>query len=45
VTQASPEAQRWFDQGLNVVYAFNHDEAIRAFTLAASLSPGCAMAW
>ena len=45
VTQASPEAQRWFDQGLKLVYAFNHDEAIRAFTQAASLSPGCAMAW
>ena len=45
VTGASPEAQRWFDQGLNVVYAFNHDEAIRAFTRAAALSPGCAMAW
>jgi tetratricopeptide (TPR) repeat protein len=45
VTNASPEAQRWFDQGLNVVYAFNHDEAIRAFTQAAALSPGCAMAW
>lgn len=45
VSGASPEAQRWFDQGLNVVYAFNHDEAIRAFTRAASLSPGCPMAW
>ena len=45
VTGASSEAQRWFDQGLNVVYAFNHDEAIRAFTQAAALSPGCAMAW
>lgn len=45
VTGASPEAQRWFDQGLNVVYAFNHDEAIRAFTRAAAISPGSAMAW
>jgi len=44
ITNASAEAQRWFDQGLNVVYAFNHDEAIRAFTKAAELSPGCAMA-
>ena len=31
VSHASPEAQRWFDQGLNVVYAFNHDEASQAF--------------
>jgi len=45
VTGASPEAQHWLDQGLNVVFAFNHDEAIRAFTKAAALSPGCAMAF
>src|SRR6266404_4314657 len=45
VSHASSEAQRWFDQGLNVVYAFNHDEAIRAFTQATTLSPDCAMAW
>src|SRR5437016_2186436 len=45
VTHASPDAQRWFDQGLNVVFAFNHDEAIRAFTKAASIAPGCAMAF
>ena len=31
VTTTSPEAQRYFDQGLAFVYAFNHDEAIRAF--------------
>ena len=45
VTGASPEAQRWFDQGLKVVYAFNHDEAIRAFSRAAAISPQCAMAF
>jgi tetratricopeptide (TPR) repeat protein len=45
VTSASAEAQRWFDQGLNVVFAFNHDEAIRAFTRAAAVSPDCAMAY
>src|SRR5262249_3652952 len=28
---ASPEAQRWFDQGLRLVYGFNHLEAQRAF--------------
>ena len=28
VTTASPDAQRYFDQGLRLVYAFNHDEAI-----------------
>lgn len=45
VTTDSPEAQRWFDQGLNWIYAFNHDEAVRSFTEAAELDPGCAMAW
>ncbi len=45
VTTASPEAQRYFDQGLRLVYAFNHDEAGRAFREAARLDPGCAMAW
>ena len=28
VTTRSPEAQRYFDQGLRLVYGFNHDEAI-----------------
>ena len=45
VTTASPEAQRYFDQGLCFLYAFNHDEAIRSFRQAAELDPGCAMAW
>lgn len=44
VTTASPEAQAFFDQGLNFLYAFNHDEAIRSFERAAELDPGCAMA-
>src|SRR5262249_40193257 len=45
VTTPRPEAQRYFDQGLRLVYAFNHDEAIRAFRHAARLDPDCAMAW
>jgi tetratricopeptide (TPR) repeat protein len=45
VTTTSPDAQRYFDQGLRLVYAFNHDEAVRAFREAARLDPGCAMAW
>jgi tetratricopeptide (TPR) repeat protein len=45
VTTASPEAQRYFDQGLAFLYAFNHDEAIRSFRRAAELDPACAMAW
>jgi tetratricopeptide (TPR) repeat protein len=44
VTTASAQAQRYFDQGLAFMYAFNHDEAIRAFRRAAELDPKCAMA-
>ncbi|MBL8963692.1 MAG: tetratricopeptide repeat protein [Phycisphaeraceae bacterium] len=45
VTTTSDEAQRYFDQGLTLAYAFNHDEAIRSFTEAGRLDPGCSMAW
>jgi tetratricopeptide (TPR) repeat protein len=45
VTTSSPLAQRYFDQGLNWYYAFNHDEAIKSFRKAAELDPKCAMAW
>lgn len=44
VTTRSPVAQKYFDQGLRLCYAFNHDEAIRAFREAARLDPACAMA-
>lgn len=44
VTTASVLAQRYFDQGLRLVYAFNHDEARRAFEQAARLDPQLAMA-
>ncbi len=45
VSTKSPEAQKYFDQGLTWAYAFNHDEAIRSFEHAAKLDPTCAMAW
>jgi len=45
VTTTNRQAQRYFDQGLRLVYAFNHDEATRAFREAARLDPECAMAW
>src|SRR6187399_2756789 len=38
-------AQKYFDQGLRLIYGFNHDEAERAFREAARLDPKCAMAW
>ncbi|HUL77521.1 MAG TPA: hypothetical protein VL691_09685 [Vicinamibacteria bacterium] len=44
VTTTSVEAQRYFDQGLAFMYAFNHDEAVRAFRRAGELDPACAMA-
>ena len=44
VTTRSDLAQRYFNQGLRLYYAFNHQEAIRAFEEAARLDPTCAMA-
>ena len=44
-TTSSAEAQRWFDQGLQLLYGFNHDEAIRSFRRAAELDPTAAMPW
>jgi tetratricopeptide (TPR) repeat protein len=38
-----PAAQRYFDQGMRLVYAFNHAEAVRAFEEAARLDPDCAI--
>ena len=45
ITTPSPLAQRYFNQGLNFLFAFNHDEAIRSFQAAAKADPNCAMAY
>src|SRR5207237_6287605 len=45
VTTQSRDAQRYINQGLCFLFAFNHDEAIRSFERAAALDPDCAMAW
>ncbi|BAZ51258.1 TPR repeat-containing protein [Nostoc sp. NIES-4103] len=45
VSTQNPEAQKFFDQGLNLIYAFNHDEAVRSFQHAAELDPQLAMAY
>jgi hypothetical protein len=37
ITTTSDQAQRYFDQGLRLVYAFNHEEAVQAFEEAARL--------
>ena len=42
---SSPEAQRFFDQGMRFVWAFNHDEATRSFARAAQVDPGCAICY
>ena len=42
ITTASPLAQRYFDQGLSLMWGFNHDEATRSFARAAALDPHCA---
>lgn len=45
VSTANSEAQRFFDQGLRLVYAFNHEEASRSFHKVAELDVPLAMAW
>jgi tetratricopeptide (TPR) repeat protein len=43
ITTTSEQGQRYFDQGLRLVYAFNHEEAIRSFEAAAQQDPQAAM--
>ncbi|MEQ9205909.1 MAG: hypothetical protein RLN78_00930 [Phycisphaerales bacterium] len=45
ITTDSREAQEWFDQGIQLMYGFNHDEAVRSFAMAAEVDPSAAMAW
>ena len=45
VSTNKPEAQRFFDQGLSLVFAFNHEQAIHSFKRAAEIDPQMAMAW
>ncbi len=44
VTTRDKLAQKYFDQGLTLVYGFNHEEAIRSFEEAARIDSTCAMA-
>jgi len=43
ISTASDLTQRYFDQGLRFVYAFNHEEAIRSFEEAARQDPTAPM--
>ena len=45
VSTSNPQAQQFFDQGLRLIYAFNHDEAGHSFKRAAELDPKLAMAY
>ena len=45
ISTSKPMAQRYFNQGLNLAYGFNHHEAVRAFTEATRLDPTCAMCY
>lgn len=44
VTTDSEDAQAWFDRGLALCFAFNHEEAVRCFERALEQDPGMAMA-
>jgi tetratricopeptide (TPR) repeat protein len=45
VSTKNPQAQKFFDQGLRFIYAFNHDEAARSFQKATELDPKLAIAY
>ena len=44
VTTSAPDAQIWFDRGLNWTFGFNHAEAVVCFDRALAADPDCAMA-
>jgi tetratricopeptide (TPR) repeat protein len=44
ISTISPEAQRWFDLGLNWCFAFNKNEGIKCFRRALEFDPRCVMA-
>jgi tetratricopeptide (TPR) repeat protein len=45
ISTKNPRTQMFFDQGVNLMFGFNHAEAIRSFREAARLDPDCAMCW
>ena len=42
ITTSHPGAQRYFDQGMTIAFAFNHAESIRSFKAAQRLDDDCA---
>ncbi|MBV9570582.1 MAG: hypothetical protein JO056_04995 [Alphaproteobacteria bacterium] len=45
ISTSNPQTQAFFDQGVRLLFGFNHAEAIRSFREAARLDPNCAMCW
>jgi tetratricopeptide (TPR) repeat protein len=45
ISSKNPRTQLFFDQGVNLLFGFNHAEAIRSFREAARIDPDCAMCW
>src|SRR5215208_127424 len=45
ITTQSETAQQYFDQGLRLTYAFNHDEAIKSFKQGLKHDSTCAMCY
>src|SRR5215469_6061442 len=45
VSTSNAEAQKFFDQGLRLIFAFNHEEAGNSFRRSAELDPKLAMAY
>jgi pimeloyl-ACP methyl ester carboxylesterase/tetratricopeptide (TPR) repeat protein len=45
VSTNNAEAQKFFNQGLAYIYAFNHEEAVRSFKQATQLDPQLAMGY
>lgn len=45
ISSSVPLVQEYFNQGIRLYYAFNHEEGVRAFKEAQRLDPECAICW
>lgn len=45
IATTNPDAQKFFDQGLTLIYGFNHGDAERSFRRAAELDPSSPIPW
>ena len=45
VTGISGDARRYFDQGVALLFGFNHEAAVQSFRKARGFAPECAMCW